>query len=126
MTFKSIIIAASTLALLTACAGIEKRMIDGKERDVFVGVVGAWTKEGETLDSFNAVSRPCQDAAIKAQSGNHLDRLIPYNYNARRRHFIAVSDDAVACLQAAGFTFLDHGREYKLMKEQLNGSSAAK
>ena len=120
MQTKAILTLTLAAAFLVGCASIEKQTIDGKEREVFTGVVGAWTKDGETLDSFNAVSRPCQSAAIvEVDSWNkHLDRFIPLNIPARTRYTDAIIEQTEACLKTAGYTQVRRSKGHSSSKEK--------
>ena len=115
MKIKSILTLTLAAVFLAGCASTQKQMVDGKEREVFVGVVGSWAKDGETLDSFNNVSRPCQQTAIDAQLIIYPTALMPFNTAVKTKFFDAVFEQTEGCLKAAGFIMVKRSDKHSSM-----------
>jgi PBP1b-binding outer membrane lipoprotein LpoB len=119
MKLKSIISLILVTVFLAGCASTQKQMVDGKEREVFVSSTGTYAKDGATMSDFNSANHACQQVAFKDGSGKNLDRLIPFNIKAEQRWILAVMDQTSNCLQAAGFIFVEHSKQYQSIKSKL-------
>lgn len=112
MKIKSSIIAVLAVAALAGCTSLQLRTIDGVEREVFVSMMGTYSKKGATKDDFNTALEPCLKASIEENRGKHLDRFIPYNYAARARHNDAVIEHAEPCVKAAGYELVERSKSH--------------
>jgi hypothetical protein len=115
MKIKSSTIAVLAIAALAGCTSLQLRVVDGVEREVFVSVMGTYSKNGTTKDDFKTAFEPCLKAAVEENRGKHLDRYIPYNYAARARHNDAVIEHAEPCMQAAGYELVERGKSHSSM-----------
>jgi hypothetical protein len=119
MKLKSILSLTLAAAFLAGCTSLQLRVVDGKEREVFVSVMGIYSKNGATKDDFNVAFEPCLKAAVEENRGKHLDRFIPYNYPARARHNDAMIESAEPCVQAAGYELVERSKSHSSMPGKL-------
>ncbi len=115
MKLKSILLTTIATACLAGCTSTQLRVVDGKEREVFVSTVGTYSKDGATKEAFLEVHKACFYAAVKDSEGKHLDRFIPYNYPARARYNDGLIEHAEPCIQAAGYELVERSKTHSSM-----------